>query len=87
VLPLSSPTNVAGTIFDSSGATYYSQTNLFAGLLNGSTFTSAVSNFALGLNEAISFGLDSSLTVTKGWDNVTGYGTPNGLAFLNAVTK
>ena len=28
-----------------------------------------------------------SLTVTKGWDNVTGYGTPNGLTFFDAVTK
>ena len=36
---------------------------------------------------AIAFGLDSSLTVTKGWDNVTGYGTPNGLTFLDAVAK
>jgi subtilase family serine protease len=87
VLPLSSPTNVAGTIFDSSGATYYSPTNLFAGFLNGTTFTSAVWGAAPGVDLALSFGLDSSLTVTRGWDNVTGYGTPNGVAFLNAVTK
>ncbi|MBV8114419.1 MAG: S53 family peptidase, partial [Silvibacterium sp.] len=87
VLPLSSPTNVAGTIFDSSGATYYSPTSLFTGLLNGTSFTSAVGGVGPGVYEAISFGLDSSLTVTKGWDNVTGYGTPYGLAFLNAVTK
>lgn len=32
------------------------------------------------------FGLDSSLTVRKGWDNATGWGTPYGLAFLDAVT-
>lgn len=33
------------------------------------------------------FGLDSSLTVRKGWDNATGWGTPYGLAFLDAVTS
>lgn len=32
------------------------------------------------------FGLDSSLTVRKGWDNATGWGTPYGLAFIDAVT-
>jgi subtilase family serine protease len=88
VLPLSTATNVAGTIFDVTGTTYYSSTGLFTGLLYGSTgFTSAVVNFGGSVDQAISFGLDSSLTVTKGWDNVTGYGTPNGLTFLNAVAK
>ena len=33
------------------------------------------------------FALDSSLTVKKGWDNATGWGTPYGLAFLDAVTR
>ncbi|MBV8673805.1 MAG: hypothetical protein JOZ33_10255, partial [Acidobacteriaceae bacterium] len=87
VLPRSTPTNVAGTVFDSSGATFYSPTALFGDLYNGTQFTSAVGNLGPGVYEAISFGLDSSLTVTPGWDNVTGYGTPYGLAFLNAVTK
>jgi hypothetical protein len=34
---------------------------------------------------AYGIGLDSSLTVTKGWDNVTGYGTPAGLGFIEAA--
>jgi subtilase family serine protease len=84
-LPLSSPTNVTGTVYDSAGATFYSANDLFDGLFNGTTFTSAVGQLGPGAYLAISFGLDSSLTVTKGWDNVTGYGSPNGLAFLNAV--
>ncbi|MFZ0941117.1 MAG: S53 family peptidase [Candidatus Sulfotelmatobacter sp.] len=88
VLPISSATNVAGTIFDSTGSTYYSPSSLFGSLDDGSPgFTSAVVNFGDGVDDAISFGLDSSLTVKKGWDNVTGYGTPNGLTFLNAVAK
>jgi subtilase family serine protease len=88
VLPQSSPTNVAGTIFDKSGATFYSPTDLFTGLLyNTREFTSALWNAGGGTNYTLSFGLDTSLTVTKGWDNVTGYGTPNGLVFLDAVAK
>jgi subtilase family serine protease len=31
------------------------------------------------------FGTDSSLTTGPGWDNVTGLGTPNGIAFVDAV--
>jgi hypothetical protein len=31
------------------------------------------------------FGDDTSLTTGPGWDNVTGLGSPNGLAFINAV--
>ena len=36
---------------------------------------------------AISFGTDSTLLVTNGWDNVTGVGTPNGAAFVNGVVN
>ena len=35
----------------------------------------------------LSFGTDTSLTVTPGWDNVTGLGTPNGPAFVEAVAR
>ena len=31
------------------------------------------------------YGLDTSLTTAAGWDNVTGYGEPNGAAFLSAL--
>jgi subtilase family serine protease len=33
----------------------------------------------------ISFGVDTSLNAGPGWDNVTGLGTPNGAAFVNAI--
>lgn len=85
---MSSPTNVAGTIFDRNGATYYSPSALFAGLLGSTTgFTSAVWNLGGGEDADFSFGIDTSLTVTPGWDNVTGYGTPNGLTFINEVAS
>ena len=88
VLPLSSVTNVAGTIYDSTGATFYSPSGLFAGQLYGATgFTSAVANAGSNTDFALSFGLDTSLTVTTGWDNVTGYGTPNVNTFLKAAAK
>ena len=77
VLPLSSVTNVSGTIYDSSGATFYTPFDVFAGKTYTSTgFTSAVYDLGDDTDYALSFGLDSSLTVTKGWDNVTGWGTP-----------
>jgi subtilase family serine protease len=86
VLPLSSPTNVTGTIYDSTGATFYSAASLFAGQTYTSTgFTSAVLNEGNDTDVAIAFGLDTSLTVTKGWDNVTGWGTPNVNTYLKAT--
>jgi subtilase family serine protease len=35
--------------------------------------------------DVFTFGTDSSLTTGDGWDNVTGVGTPNGMAFVQAV--
>ncbi len=88
VLPLSSVTNVAGTIYDSTGATFYSPFSLFDGQVYGATgFTSAVLNAGSDTDFAIAFGLDTSLTVTTGWDNVTGYGTPNVNTFLKAAAQ
>jgi subtilase family serine protease len=89
VLPNSALTlyDVTGTVHDSSGATFYSATGLFTGFLDTTTqFASAIWNFDSEGAIAISFGTDSSLTVTKGWDNVTGYGEPNGLPFIQGVT-
>ncbi len=86
VLPHSSPTNVAGTIFDSNGPTYYSPSALFSGSLFTTTqFVSAVWPIDSADSYLLSFGTDSSLTVTKGWDNVTGFGVPNGLAFITGA--
>ncbi len=35
--------------------------------------------------EVVGFGMDTSLMATRGWDNVTGYGVPNGIAFIDAA--
>jgi len=86
VVPLSSPTNVAGVVFDSAGATFYSSDTLLAPLYTTTQYFSAFWNLE-GEYVDLSFGTDTSLTVTKGWDNVTGWGVPNGLSFINAVAK
>ena len=79
--------DVPGTVHDSSGTSFYSVTGLFAGLLDTTTdFASAIWNVNGNLGVALSFGTDTSLTVRKGWDNVTGFGEPNGLAFIQGVT-
>lgn len=86
IRPVSSPTNVAGTIFDSNGASYYSPSSLVEPLENTTKFFSALYNEpSSGYWYVLSFGTDSSLTVTPGWDNVTGWGTPAGLTFIKAA--
>jgi len=83
----STPNNVTGSVTDQSGSTTYTDTQLFEGLLEGNkVFTSAFwPADPIDLID-FGFGIDSSLTVKRGWDNATGYGTPYGLTFINAVT-
>ena len=89
VLPLASWTSTIGLIVDSNGSTFYNAAALFPDTnADATTFTSAIwelgsSSFAFDYD--LAFGLDSSLTVTQGWDNVTGFGTPYGLPFINGV--
>jgi subtilase family serine protease len=79
--------DVSGVIYDSTGPTFYSQTGLYEGLLySQKEFVSAIWPLSSAEDIAISFGTDSSLTVTPGWDNVTGYGEPNGLPFIQGVS-
>ena len=86
VIPVSSPTNVAGIVFDSNGATFYSDT-LLAPLFTTTQYFSGAWDLGGGYYLDISFGSDTSLTVTPGWDNVTGRGVPNGLTFINDAAK
>jgi subtilase family serine protease len=68
-------------IYTESGVDLYSQSKFLSAIYPGA-FGLPRSDLSL----AISFGTDSSLTVTTGWDNVTGWGEPNGLPFIQAVT-
>jgi subtilase family serine protease len=80
--------NVTAVITDPNGTTTYNSDAIFSGLLYTQTaFPDAIWTLdSFGDIAAISFGTDSSLTVTPGWDNVTGYGEPNGLPFFKAVS-
>jgi subtilase family serine protease len=93
IVPVSTPTNVAGTIFNSSGAKFYSASALMAPLYTTTRFTSAFWEVPTaygggpGLYVDLSFGTDSSLQTSRGWDNVTGWGVPNGFTFINAAAR
>lgn len=79
--------NPAGTVMDSNGTTTYTTPDLFTGLLyTQKQFPAAIWPFDSEDAAVLSFGTDTSLTVTPGWDNVTGYGEPNGLPFILAVS-
>jgi subtilase family serine protease len=86
VVPVSSPTNPSGVVVDANGSTAYSAADLLSPALRTQVFYSALCSFNEGaFLMDLSFGTDTSLMVTKGWDNVTGFGTPNGLAFIEAA--
>lgn len=79
--------NPAGSVKDSSGTTNYTTPKIFNGLLySQKQFPAAIWPFDSEDAAILTFGTDSSLTVTPGWDNVTGYGEPNGLPFIIAVS-
>ncbi|QNI30976.1 S8/S53 family peptidase [Alloacidobacterium dinghuense] len=86
VVPVSSVTNVSGVIVDSNGSTFYSSNDLLPPLFTTTKYVSAFWNLG-GEYVDLSFGTDTSLTVTKGWDNVTGWGVPDGLSFITAAAK
>ncbi len=97
VLPLSTPTNLFGTVVDSSGATYYSPAALFSPYIYPAQVGFISANWleipgpdglaSDGVALDFGFGIDSSLATTVGWDNVTGWGVPNGLAFIQAMAQ
>ncbi len=80
--------DVVGTITDSGGTTSYTAADIFGdNLYSQADFVSTIWNLDPPYESvALSFGTDSSLTVTPGWDNVTGWGEPNGLPFIRGVT-
>lgn len=87
VIPVSSTTNVTGIIVDSNGETDYSPGTLVAPLYTTTQYYTGLWNSGSGFYVDMSFGTDTSLTTTPGWDNVTGLGVPNGLTFINAVVS
>jgi subtilase family serine protease len=80
-----SPNNVTGSVTGNVN-TSFSADFLAGPLGNTTTYYSALYNSPFSTRWfVITFGTDTSLTTGPGWDNVTGVGTPNGLAFINAI--
>ena len=83
--------NLAGTFGVGTASTYYSAADLLglaATQPNGFVGTAVQvtsPQVGIGVKLDLSFGSDSSLMALPGWDNATGFGVPNGLAFISAA--
>jgi hypothetical protein len=88
VLPLTSR-DFSGSVTDANGTTKYSASTLFAPLNFSQKNFLAVfyDQPQLAQASALAFGANTSLTVSPGWDNATGYGTPAGLSFIEAASR
>jgi hypothetical protein len=87
VVPVTSPFNVTGTIFNPPNPPLFESANALA-QPEGKTklYLSALFQSSTSTRwDVFTFGTDSSLFTAPGWDNVTGLGTPNGLSFVQAV--
>jgi len=83
-----SPNNVTGTITDANGTNPVHSWELSAPLFNQPTAYSALYQSPYSTRWfVITFGVDSSLQSTWGYDLATGLGVPNGAAFVNAVAE
>ncbi|MBV8569910.1 MAG: S8/S53 family peptidase [Acidobacteriaceae bacterium] len=86
VVPVTSANNVTGTIKESSTTTSQSSAASLAQPLDGTTkFYSFLWDYPWieDTTFVATLGTDSSLTITPGWDNVTGLGTPNAKSFAD----
>ena len=84
ILPMGFKSNVSGTVQTSTGKTAYTADQIAAPLGGTTAYISAMWDYPLLPNTAIllTFGTDTGLAVTKGWDNVTGVGVPNAKPFV-----
>jgi subtilase family serine protease len=85
IVPVSSKNNVTGSIQDSNGTTKYTAAQLASASPTQHQFVSALWDL-FTVDDAVavvSFGTDFGLQTNKGWDNMTGVGTPNAQAFAD----
>ncbi len=88
VRPIDTLLNVTGLIINPPNTTFENAAALAQPLENTKLFVSALFQSSTSTRwNVFTFGTDSSLTTGPGWDNVTGLGTPNGQAFINAVVR
>ncbi len=79
--------NVTGTLTDASGTQQLTAEDLVVPLQGQATFLSRLYQGPDGAWFVFTFGTDSKLRAAPGWDPATGLGTPNGAAFVNAVSS
>jgi|HubBroStandDraft_2_1064218.scaffolds.fasta_scaffold01089_4 subtilase family serine protease len=84
IVPVTSKTNVNASIQEPTGTNKYTPAEV-AGVTSGA-FVSAIWDYVFSADTALvlTFGTDPGLTTHKGWDDVTGVGTPNAKAFADA---
>jgi subtilase family serine protease len=84
IVPLTSKSNVTGTIQDANGTTKYTAAELSG--LPKSKFISALWDYPFleSTTAILTFGDDLGLTTKTGWDDVTGVGVPNAKAFADS---
>ncbi len=86
------PTTIStfsGSVTDKKGTTKYAAKALYKSVgFAQQSFVTTLYNFP-EYDEllTVALGADTSLTVAPGWDNATGYGTPDGLYFINAAAS
>jgi len=85
IVPVSSPFNVSGLITISNHKTEPENPFQLVMPETSTPFVSGMAEGSAGDWFVISFGTDSSLFTSRGWDDVTGLGTPNGQSFVEAV--
>jgi subtilase family serine protease len=86
ILPVSSPNDVHGKIFNPPTPVLVETAADLAQPLDATTsFLSALYHGSSTRWYDLTFGTDTTLTVSPGWDDVTGLGTPNGLPFIQDV--
>ncbi|MGB6383629.1 MAG: S53 family peptidase [Terriglobales bacterium] len=85
IVPVTSATNVTGSIQDSHGTKKYSAARLAEATPTEHEFVSALWDIFTEEETAavVSFGTDPGLKIATGWDDVTGVGTPNAQAFAD----
>ena len=85
IVPVTSATNVTGSIQDSHGTKKYSAARLAEATPSEHEFVSALWDIFTDVETTavVSFGTDPGLSTATGWDNMTGMGTPNAQAFAD----
>jgi subtilase family serine protease len=85
IVPVTSATNVTGSIQDSHGTKKYSAARLAEATPSEHEFVSALWDIFTDVETTavVSFGTDPGLSTAPGWDNMTGMGTPNAQAFAD----